>query len=220
MRKTLLIYDDHGPVVRGERMACSMFLWREISSSLARPQLCTTHTTLSTSAKCIYRLLSKSREGRWACSSIERGYSPSEAREIRGIASFHHPGGFAWGYVRMTQLIHNDGSASDTVIERSGERFACANIEPDKDIIKFVNIMKPPRFVLGQFLSEVRRVLGVPEWMLSVDARRTRALHHAACVQVTGVRETRLTQYLHSRLRQLQAESHHLVPAVWRHRPQ
>lgn len=32
--------------------------------------------------------------------------------------------------------------------ERSGERFACANIEPDKDIIKFVNIMKPPRFVL------------------------------------------------------------------------
>ncbi|KOB77457.1 Myosin regulatory light chain 2, partial [Operophtera brumata] len=24
MRKTLLIYDDHGPVARGERMACSM----------------------------------------------------------------------------------------------------------------------------------------------------------------------------------------------------
>ncbi|KOB69158.1 Superoxide dismutase (Cu-Zn), partial [Operophtera brumata] len=322
MRKTLLIYDDHGPVARGERMA---FLWREISSSLAKPQLCMTRTTHSTSAKRIYRLLYKSREGRWACSSIERGYSPSEAREIRGIASFHHPGGFAWGYVRMTQLIHNDGSAKATVQvtntrcvaggyrwnpyftqladplnsptrgawpvstagtltsrswltlstylynifvnpvgvdatvqvtntrcvaggyrwnpyftqladplnrdlyeqecgadnplrcdvgiggarqvfmdssfplegtvsamgrslvifgpERSGERFACANIEPDKDIIKFVNIMKPPRFVLGQFLSEVRRVLGVPEWMLSVDARRTRALHHAACVQ-------------------------------------
>lgn len=32
--------------------------------------------------------------------------------------------------------------------ERSAERFACANIEPDKDIIKYVNIMKPPRFVL------------------------------------------------------------------------
>lgn len=32
--------------------------------------------------------------------------------------------------------------------ERSSERFACANIEPDKDIIKYVNIMKPPRFVL------------------------------------------------------------------------
>ncbi|RVE49906.1 hypothetical protein evm_005499 [Chilo suppressalis] len=59
----------------------------------------------------------KNRDRRWACSSVERGYSPSEAREIRGIASFHHPGGFAWGYVRMTQLIHNDGSASDTVLE-------------------------------------------------------------------------------------------------------
>ncbi|CAG9134498.1 unnamed protein product [Plutella xylostella] len=59
----------------------------------------------------------KSKGRRWACSSIERGYSPSEAREIRAIASFHHPGGFAWGFIRMTQLIHNDGSASDTIIE-------------------------------------------------------------------------------------------------------
>lgn len=32
--------------------------------------------------------------------------------------------------------------------EGTSERFACANILPDKDIIKFVNIMKPPRFVL------------------------------------------------------------------------
>lgn len=245
----------------------------------------------------------KTRDRRWACSSIERGYSPSEAREIRGIASFHHPGGFAYGYIRMTQLIHNDGSSSDTVIEvklrhpgvrdrnlthnhnwaifvnpvgvdaavqvtntrcvaggyrwnpyftqladplnhdlynqecgadnplrcdvgdltarlgtislggkrqmfvdsnfpleglvsavgrsivlfgpeRSSEKFACANIEPDKDIIKFVNIMKPPRFVLGQFLAEVRKIMGVPDWMVSVDSRRTRSLHHSTCIQV------------------------------------
>ncbi|KPJ12105.1 hypothetical protein RR48_02994 [Papilio machaon] len=244
-----------------------------------------------------------SKNRRSACSSIERGYSPSEAREIRGIASFHHPGGFARGYVRMTQLIHNDGSASDTVIEvnlrypgerdrnlthghkweifvnpvgvdaavkvtntrcvaggyrwnpyftqladplnhdlyeaecgadnplrcdvgdltarlgtltiggerqmfmdsnfplegavsamgrsivifgpeRSSERFACANIQPDKDIIKYVNIMKPPRFVLGAFLEEMRGVMGVPAWMVGVDSRRTRELHHGACVQV------------------------------------
>ncbi|XP_053619640.1 uncharacterized protein Rsod [Plodia interpunctella] len=245
----------------------------------------------------------KSKDRRFACSSVERGYSPSEAREIRGIASFHHPGGFAYGYIRMTQLIHNDGSASDTVIEvklrhpgvrdrnltmnhnwnvfvnpvgvdaavkvtntrcvaagyrwnpyftqladplnhdlynqecgadnplrcdvgdltarlgtiniggdrqmfvdsnlplegrvsamgravvifgpeRSAERFACANIEPDKDIVKTFNINKPPRFVLGQFLSEVRRVMGVPEWMVGVDSRRTKALHSGACLQV------------------------------------
>lgn len=54
---------------------------------------------------------------RWACSSLERGYSPSEAREIRAIASFHNPNGFAYGYMRMTQLIGNDGSQSDTIIE-------------------------------------------------------------------------------------------------------
>lgn len=28
------------------------------------------------------------------------------------------------------------------------QRFACANIEPDYDIVKFSNIEKPPRFVL------------------------------------------------------------------------
>ncbi|XP_050553803.1 uncharacterized protein LOC118270440 isoform X1 [Spodoptera frugiperda] len=257
----------------------------------------------------------KQKNRRWACSSIERGYSPSEARELRAIASFHHPGGFATGYIRFTQLIHNDGSASDTVIEvklrhpgvrdtnvtlnhnwaifvnpvgvdaavkvtntrcvaggyrwnpyftqladplnhdlynqecgpdnplrcdvgdltnrlgpinigskrqmfmdsnfplegtvsavgrsivifgpeRSPERFACANIEPDKDIIKYVNIMKPPRFVLGMFLEEMRRVMGVPPWMMSLDARRTRTLHGGACIQLllhfTGPHANRL----------------------------
>lgn len=39
------------------------------------------------------------------CSSIERGYAPTEARELRAIASFHHPGGFAYGYVRMVKIL-------------------------------------------------------------------------------------------------------------------
>lgn len=59
----------------------------------------------------------KEKNVRWACSTLERGYSPSEAREIRAIASFHHPKGYAFGYMRFTQLIHKDGSRSDTVIE-------------------------------------------------------------------------------------------------------
>lgn len=59
----------------------------------------------------------KRRNARWACSTLERGYSPSEARELRAIASFHHPTGYAYGFIKMTQLIHNDGSQSDTVIE-------------------------------------------------------------------------------------------------------
>jgi len=32
--------------------------------------------------------------------------------------------------------------------ERSSERFACANIEPDHDIVKYINLQRPPRFVV------------------------------------------------------------------------
>lgn len=244
----------------------------------------------------------KDKNMRWACSSIERGYAPGEARELHAIASFHHPLGYAYGYIRMTQLVYNDGSKSETVIEvnlrhpgkhdrnvtqdhnwaiyvnsvgvdatvkvqdtrcvaggylwnpyytqladplneelyreecgpdnplrcyvgdisgrlgtislgdkrqvftdtnfplegdvmamgrsivifnkdRGGERFACANIEPDKDIIKYANIRKPPRFVLAQFIEEVREVMGLPEWMLTVDSRKTKTLHGGTCIQ-------------------------------------
>lgn len=59
----------------------------------------------------------KKDEIRWACTSLVRGYSSNEAREIRAIASFHHPKGHAYGYIRFTQLIHTGGSKSDTAIE-------------------------------------------------------------------------------------------------------
>ncbi|XP_073970681.1 superoxide dismutase family protein Rsod isoform X1 [Rhodnius prolixus] len=240
---------------------------------------------------------------RWACSTIERGYAPSEARELRAIASFHHPNGFAYGYMRMTQLIHNDGSSSDTVIEvnvrhpgkhdrnitfhhnwaiyvnpvgvdaavkilntrctaagyiwnpyytqladplndelyrrecgpdlplrcyvgdlsgrlgtidlgngrkvfsdpnlplegkvsamgrsivilnkeRGSDKFACANIEPDYDTIKYVNVRRPPKFVVSQFLEDIRKVLGVPDWFLTVDSRKTNILYNGACIQL------------------------------------
>ncbi|XP_015118809.1 uncharacterized protein LOC107042324 [Diachasma alloeum] len=244
----------------------------------------------------------KDGDVRWACSSIERGYAPSEARELRAIASFHHPQGFAYGYMRMTQLIYKDGSQSETIIEvklrHPGERdrnvtrnhnwaiyvnpvgvdatvktkatrcvaggyiwnpyftqladplnedlyrqecgpdqplrchvgdlsarmgpidiglerrvfsdanfplegdisalgksivikdqnfgsqpFACANIEPDFDIVKYANIRRPPRFVVAQFLEDVRQIMGIPEWMLSIDNRKTKILHSGACIQ-------------------------------------
>lgn len=31
---------------------------------------------------------------------------------------------------------------------QSSERFSCANIEPDHDIIKYVNLQRPPKFVV------------------------------------------------------------------------
>lgn len=37
--------------------------------------------------------------------------------------------------------------------ERSTDIFACANIEPDHDIIKYVNIERPPRFVTYDFVD-------------------------------------------------------------------
>ncbi|XP_065226507.1 uncharacterized protein Rsod [Planococcus citri] len=248
-------------------------------------------------------VMKKQSDKRWACATIERGYSPLEARELRAIASFHHPQGFVYGYIRMTQLIHVDGSKSDTVIEvnlrhagkqnrnvthghfwlvyvnpvgvdatveakhtrctaagyvwnpnfiqlaapindvlyyaecgpdqpyrcyagdlsgrlgtisigaermvfsdcnlplegdisamgksivildknQGHDKFSCANIEPDKDIIKYANIRRSPKFVLSQFLTEVREILGAPEWMLTVDNRKTKVLHNGACIQL------------------------------------
>lgn len=54
---------------------------------------------------------------RFACGTIERGYSLKEAREVSAIASFHHPLGYAYGYIRLSQLIGHDGGQSDTTIE-------------------------------------------------------------------------------------------------------
>jgi len=44
---------------------------------------------------------------RLMCSTIERGYAPSEAREIRAMASFHNPNGFLYGYIRMVCIDNN-----------------------------------------------------------------------------------------------------------------
>ena len=66
---------------------------------------------------------------------------------------------------------------------RGGDRFACANIEPDKDIIKYVNIRKTPRFVAAAFLDEVREIMGVPEWFVTIDARKTKLLYNGNCIQ-------------------------------------
>jgi hypothetical protein len=47
----------------------------------------------------------KDRNIRYACADVVRGYSPSEASEYRAIASFHHPEGYVWGYVRFVSFI-------------------------------------------------------------------------------------------------------------------
>lgn len=61
---------------------------------------------------------------------------------------------------------------------------SCANIELDYDLVKFINLEKPPRFVLSQFLTDVRSVMGIPDWFLEVDTRKTKYLHGDACIQI------------------------------------
>jgi len=63
-------------------------------------------------------VIHKKRRGeRWACSSIGWGWDPDEAKQVTAIASFHHPNGYAWGYIRFSQVVYNDGSSTDTVIQ-------------------------------------------------------------------------------------------------------
>lgn len=243
----------------------------------------------------------KEKNARWFCGSIRWGYSPAEARQVSAIASFHNPQGYAWGYVRMRQLIYTDGSFGETFLEvnlrhpgnnnrnitrrhnwsvyvnpvgvdagvkffqsrcvaagyrwnpflihlafpndkdyyerecrpefplrcdvgdlsgRLGpidvgdkryvfvdqnlpltgphgimnkaiiihnenarvERFACANIEPDDDIIKWVIIRKTPKFSVVLFMAEVRKVLGAPEWYLAADLETVSYSSDQQCV--------------------------------------
>lgn len=60
---------------------------------------------------------------------------------------------------------------------------SCANIEYDKDIIKYVNVRKTTKYETSQFFEAVRNAMGVPDWMISIDSRKTRLLHNGACIQ-------------------------------------
>eukprot|EP00096_Caligus_rogercresseyi_P009025 TRINITY_DN2990_c0_g1_i1.p1 TRINITY_DN2990_c0_g1~~TRINITY_DN2990_c0_g1_i1.p1 ORF type:complete len:1002 (-),score=161.09 TRINITY_DN2990_c0_g1_i1:221-3226(-) len=246
----------------------------------------------------------KVNAARWACATLGWGFDPDEAREIRLVASFHHPNGFAWGYIRFKQVLYRDGSFTPTVMEvrlkypgetnkditvdhhwsiyvnpvahdaavkfenarctaagyrwnpthiqlanpldlgfyseeckpefpwrcqvgdlsgkngkvsvgsnvyivhdetlqlDSGDwftsaagksivihgpngasnRMACANIEQDTDIVKYASIETKPRFQLPVFMEEVRAIMGVPEWFLYVDSRKTKK--KGKCIQV------------------------------------
>lgn len=257
---------------------------------------------------------------RWACATIGWGFDPDEARQIQAIASFHHPNGFAWGYIRFSQVMYNDGSTSSTTMEvrlkypgktnraqthghdwsiyvspvhhdaavkfssarctaagyrwnpthiqladpnnhglyseecgtdyplrcqvgdlsgKNGkisiggkayvvndvhltlqsddwfttaigksivihgpdgrpERMACANIEKDTDIIKYVAIRTKARFNLAVFMEEVQALMGIPEWFLFTDSRKTKSLNGGNCLQVklhfTGPHAAKLEQ--------------------------
>lgn len=56
----------------------------------------------------------------------------------------------------------------------SGERFACANIEPDHDIIKYVNLQKPPKFVVWVLASIWKRFFlwSQPYFQCPISRRR------------------------------------------------
>ncbi len=61
---------------------------------------------------------------------------------------------------------------------------ACANIEAERTIVKVASIRTKARFNLATFMEEVQAVMGIPEWFLYLDARKTRKLHNGRCVQI------------------------------------
>lgn len=36
----------------------------------------------------------------------------------------------------------------------------------------------------AQYIEDIREVMGIPEWFLTVDSRKTKFLHNHACVQL------------------------------------
>ncbi|CAL1273465.1 unnamed protein product [Larinioides sclopetarius] len=59
----------------------------------------------------------KARNFRWTCATIQPDYKKDGIREVIGLASFHRPGIFVEGYIRLRQLEYADGGRGDTWIE-------------------------------------------------------------------------------------------------------
>ncbi|XP_068215953.1 uncharacterized protein [Palaemon carinicauda] len=78
------------------------------------------------------------------------------------------------GIMNKAIIIHTENAGVD--------RFACANIEPDDDIIKWVIIRKTPKFSVVRFMSELREVLGAPEWYLAADLQTVSYSSDQKCV--------------------------------------
>ena len=46
-----------------------------------------------------------------------------------------------------------------------------------------IHLFKTNVYFRTQFIDDVREVMGLPEWMLTVDSRKTRTLHGGTCIQ-------------------------------------
>ena len=80
--------------------------------------------------------------------------------------------------------FHNAVGKSVLIHDTDGTALACANIEPDNDIIKYAVIRTLSGFNLAQFMEEVQTVMGVPDWFLFTDSRETKQLHDGKCLQI------------------------------------
>jgi len=91
------------------------------------------------------------------------------------------------GFLNEYTILEGDISAigrSIIVFSKNGyEKLGCANIEYDKDIIKYVNVRKTTKYETTHFFEAVRNAMGVPEWMITIDSRKTKILHNGACIQ-------------------------------------
>jgi hypothetical protein len=78
------------------------------------------------------------------------------------------------------------------------EKMACANIEAEKEIVKYASIRTKSDFNLATFIEEVQAIMGVPEWFLFIDSRETVRLHGGGCIKIklhfAGPQANRLEQ--------------------------
>ncbi len=72
-------------------------------------------------------------------------------------------------------------------------------------LLSKASILAKSGFNLATFIEEVRAVMGVPDWFLYLDSRRTRRVHSNKCVQIrihfAGPQANRLEQDFNTLLR-------------------
>ena len=72
-------------------------------------------------------------------------------------------------------------------------------------LVSKASILAKSGFNLATFIEEVRAVMGVPDWFLYLDSRRTRRVHSNKCVQIrihfAGPQANRLEQDFNTLLR-------------------
>ncbi|CAG0905219.1 unnamed protein product, partial [Cyprideis torosa] len=68
--------------------------------------------------------------------------------------------------------------------DASHDRFSCANIEPDDDLLQWVTVEASSGFSPSVFIETVREYLGAPAWFVETELTKAHPLHPGNCYQM------------------------------------